>query len=88
MKIVIHAYREGKKIYYRGDFEISPNMTLESVLKTLGNKIGEPLLEIVEDKSEFTIVVFNNVVVEFEKERNRTVTNEDTLKLFPQVVGG
>ena len=88
VKVVIHAYKVGRKIYHRGDFVVSENMTLELVLKTIGEQIGEPLLELVKDKSEYTIVVFNDKAVEFEEERNRIVTNDDTLKLLPQVVGG
>lgn len=88
MKVVIHAYKEGRKIYHRGDFEVLENMTLESMLKSLGEKISEPLLEIVKDRSEYTILVFNDTAIEFEEERYRIVKNEDTLKLFPQVVGG
>jgi sulfur carrier protein ThiS len=88
VKVVIHAYKDGRKLYYRDDLEITSNMTLESAIKTIGNIMGEPLLEIVEDRSEYTVVVFNDKAIEYEDERNRIVKNEDTLKLFPQVVGG
>ena len=88
MKVVIHAYKEGKKLYYRGNLEVTPKMTLESAIVAIGKLMNEPLLEIVEDRSEYTIVVFNDKAIEFEEERNRIVTNEDNLKLFPQVVGG
>ena len=88
VKVIIHAYKEGRKIYHRGDFDVKEEMTLESVLKTLGEQIGEPLLELVEDRSEYTIVVLNDKAIEFEEERYQIMKNEDTLKLFPQVVGG
>lgn len=88
MKVVIHAYKEGRKLYFRGDLDVSEEMTLESAITLIGQKMGELLLEIVEDRSEYTIVVFNEKVIEFEEERNRIVKNEDTLKVFPQVVGG
>jgi len=88
VKVVIHAYKEGRKLYYKGEFEVAPLMTLESAIIAIGKLMNEPLLEIVEDRSEYTIVVFNDKAIEFEEDRNLIVTNEDTLKLFPQVVGG
>lgn len=88
VKVIIHAYKEGRKLYYRGDYDVSDKITLESVIVAIGKMMGEPLLEIVEDRSEYTVVVFNDTAIEFENERNRIVKNEDTLKLFPQVVGG
>lgn len=88
VKVVIHAYKEGRKLYFRGDFDTTENMTLESAIITIGEKMNEPLLEIVEDRSEYTVVVLNDKAIEFEEERNRIVSNDDTLKVFPQVVGG
>jgi hypothetical protein len=63
-------------------------MNLESVIRAIGEKIGEPLIEIVRDPSDYTIILLNDKILDFEEESNRIVTNEDTLKLFPQVVGG
>jgi len=88
VNVIIHTYKDGRKIYYRGDLKVTDQMSLESVLIVLGQQIGEPILEIVEDTSEYTIVVLNDKVIEFVEERNRLITNSDTLKLFPQVVGG
>ena len=70
---MIHAYKDGRKIYYRGDLEVTENMTLESAIKIIGEIMKEPILQIVEDRSEYTVVVFNDKAIEFEEERNRIV---------------
>lgn len=88
VKVVIHAYKDGRKLYFRGDLDVMEEMTLESAIIAIGHKMNEPLLEIVEDRSEYTVVVFNDKAIEFEEERKRIVSNNDTLKLIPQVVGG
>jgi molybdopterin converting factor small subunit len=88
VEVIIHAYREGRKIYHRGNFNITGKMTVEFVLKTLSQEIGEPLLEIVEDRSEYIILMLNDNIIDYKEEYDRIVTNNDSIKLFPQVVGG
>ena len=88
MKVIIHAYKDGRKLYFRGDYEVSGKTTLENVLRAIGEKMGEPLIEIVRDPSDYTIILLNDKVMDFEEDQNRILVNEDTLKLFPQVVGG
>jgi molybdopterin converting factor small subunit len=88
VKVIIHAYKDGRKLYFRGDHEVSGKTTLENALRAIGDIMGEPLIEIVQDPSDYTIILLNDKVMDFKDDRNRIVTNEDSLKLFPQVVGG
>jgi hypothetical protein len=88
VKVVVHAYKEGRKLYFRGDLEIQEGTTLKQALINLGNVMKESIIDIVTDKSEYIVVVHNDTAIDFVENQNRILNNKDTLKLLPQVVGG